>query len=121
MNAANESVRGLRRVLDYTPFPDVARGQWLSPQRAGVYRLVPPWVYRHPRFFAFAHVAGATVQVVAGLICAAYGAHGWAAVFLGIAALNFAGGIWYLSISSSNPTGSGTASAKAASSASVGA
>ena len=36
-----------------------------------------------------------------GIICLAYGAWGWAAFFLVIAALNFAGGSWYLSITRS--------------------
>jgi len=104
MTASNKSMHGWRRVLDYTPFPDVRNGlsqSWSVPRRSGIYRLVPPWVYRHPRFFGFAHIAGGCVQAVAGLICASYGADGWAAFFLGIAALNLAGGIWYLSIGSS--------------------
>jgi len=102
MNAPEKSIRGWRRVLDYTPLPDLRRGQWLS-QRPGIYRLVPPWVYRHSRFYGFAHVAGGTVQAVAGLICLSYGVQGWAAFFLILAALNFAGGIWYLSLDPSEP------------------
>jgi hypothetical protein len=104
MTASNGSTHGLRRVLDYTPFPDVRKGlsqSWSIPRRSGIYRVVPPWVYRHPRFFGFAHIAGGSIQAVAGLICASYGVPGWAAFFLGVAALNFAGGIWYLSIGSS--------------------
>ena len=97
MNAPNEGMRGWRRILDYTPFPDLRRGQWLS-QRPGIYRLVPPWVYRHPRFFGFGHIAGGCIQAVAGLICLSYGVYGWAAFFLGIAALNLAGGAFYLSL-----------------------
>jgi hypothetical protein len=100
MNASKESIRGWRRVLDYTPFSDIRHGQWLSP-RPGIYRLVPPWVYRHPRLYGFGHIVGGFVQVGVGLICLSYGVHGWAAFFLGIAALNLAGGIWYLSIGSS--------------------
>jgi hypothetical protein len=102
MNAPNDGLRGWRKVLDYTPFPDLARGQWLS-QRPGIYRLVPPWVYRHPRFFGIGHIAGGCVQAAAGLICLAYGVYGWAAFFLGIAALNLAGGAWYLTLDRSTP------------------
>ncbi len=103
MNASNEAMHGWRLVLDYTPFPDIARGRWLSSARPGIYRLVPPWVYRHPRFFGVGHIAGGVVQAAAGLICLAYGVPGWAAFFLGIAALNLAGGFWYLSIDRSAP------------------
>ena len=95
MNASKQSIHGWRRVLDYTPLPDLRRGQWLS-RRPGVYRLVPPWVYRHSRFYGFGHVAGGTVQAVAGLICLSYGVDGWAVFFLTLAALNLAGGIWDL-------------------------
>jgi hypothetical protein len=101
MNAANESMRGWRLILDYTPFPDLRSGlrqSWQTPGRPGVYRLVPPWVYRHPRFFGVAHMAGGSVAAAAGLICLSYGVYGWTAFFLTIAALNLAGGFWYLSI-----------------------
>jgi hypothetical protein len=100
MNANNEGLRGWRRVLDYTPFPDLLRGQWLS-QRPGIYRLVPVWVYRHPRFYGTGHITGGSVAAVAGLICLSYGVHAWGAFFLVIAALNLAGGFWYLSIARS--------------------
>jgi hypothetical protein len=104
MNATNEGMRGWRLVLDYTPFPDLRkglRGQWQTPPRSGMYRLVPPWVYRHPRFFGVGHIAGGSVAAAAGLICLSYGVYGWAAFFLVIAALNLAGGYWYLTIARS--------------------
>jgi hypothetical protein len=104
MNAANESMRGWRLALDYTPFPDLRkglRGSWQSPPRAGIYRLIPPWVYRHPRFFGIGHIAGGSLAAAAGLICLSYGVYGWAAFFLVIGALNFAGGSWYLTIARS--------------------
>ena len=100
MNAPSEGMHGWRLVLDYTPFPDVLRGQWLS-SRPGIYRLIPPWVYRHPRFFAAGHIAGSSVAGAAGLICLSYGVYGWAAFFLVIAALNLAGGSWYLTVARS--------------------
>ncbi|HTZ93661.1 MAG TPA: hypothetical protein VMB74_14815 [Streptosporangiaceae bacterium] len=104
MNAANESMRGWRLVLDYTPFPDLRKGlsgSWATPPRPGIYRLVPPWVYRHPRFFGLGHLVGGSVAAIAGLICLSYGVYAWAAFFLVIATLNLAGGSWYLSIARS--------------------
>jgi hypothetical protein len=104
MNAANEGMRGWRLILDYTPFPDLLkglRGQWPSAQRSGIYRLVPPWVYRHLRFYGVGHVIGGCVAATAGLICLTYGVYGWAAFFLVIAALNLSGGSWYLSMARS--------------------
>ena len=98
MNASSEGMRGWRLALDYTPFPYVRRGQFLSPTQPGIYRLVPPWVYRHPRFFGIGHVVGGSVAAAAGLICLSYGVYGFAALFLVIGALNLAGGSWYLTI-----------------------
>jgi hypothetical protein len=46
-------------------------------------------------------IAGGSVAAVAGLICLSYGVFGWAAFFLVLAALNLAGGAWYLSIARS--------------------
>ena len=48
-------------------------------------------------------IAGGSVAAAAGVICLAYGVYGWAAFFLVIAALNFAGGYWYLSVARSAP------------------
>jgi hypothetical protein len=74
------------------------RGWWASPPRSGMQRLINPIVYRHLRGFGVGHITGGAVQAAAGLICLAYGVYGWAAFFLGIAALNLAGGYWYLTI-----------------------
>jgi hypothetical protein len=73
-------------------------GWWQSPPRRGMRRLINPWAYRHLRLFGVGHVAGGAIQAAAGLICLAYGVNGWAAFFLAIAALNLAGGYWYLTI-----------------------
>jgi hypothetical protein len=78
-------------------------GWWLSPPRTGLQRLISPWVYRHLRFFGIGHIAGGYVAAAAGLICLGYGVYGWAAFFLVIAALNLAGGYWYLTIDRSAP------------------
>ena len=48
------------------------------------------------------HIAGGSVAAAAGLICLWYGVYGWAAFFLVIAALNLAGGYWYLTIARSD-------------------
>jgi hypothetical protein len=73
-------------------------GWWASPPRSGLRRLINPWAYRHLRFFGVAHIAGGSVAAGAGLICLSYGVYGWAAFFGVIAALNLAGGSWYLRI-----------------------
>ena len=108
MNAPNNGTRGWRdvipEVLDYTAFPNTSkglRGWWLTPPRPGIYRLIPPWVYRHLRFFGVAGIAGGSVAAAAGLICLSYSVYGWAAFFLVLATLNLAGGYWYLTIARS--------------------
>ena len=68
------------------------------PPRRGMQRLINPWAFRHLRLFGVGHVAGGAIQAAAGLVCLAYGVNGWAAFFLAIAALNLAGGYWYLTI-----------------------
>jgi hypothetical protein len=61
-------------------------------------RLINPIAYRHLRGFAALHVTAGVAVTACGLICLAYSAYGWMALFLVIAALNLAGGYWYLSI-----------------------
>jgi hypothetical protein len=74
------------------------RGWWLSPPRPGMQRLIIPWEYRHLRFFGAARIAGGSVAAAAGVVCLSYGVYGWAAFFLVLAALNLAGGSWFISI-----------------------
>jgi hypothetical protein len=74
------------------------RGWWLSPPRSGLRRLINPWEYRHLRAFGVTRIFGGGVAGAAGVVCLAYGAYGWAAFFLVIAAGNLAGGYWYLTI-----------------------
>ena len=81
--------------------PKGLRGWWLTPPRPGVQRLIHPWEYRHLRPFAVMRIFGGCVAAGAGLICLAYGVHGWAAFFLVIAALNLAGGYWELAVARS--------------------
>ena len=90
MNAPNDSTaaKGLR-------------GWWLSPPRPGVQRLINPWEYRHLRAFGATRIAGGSVAAAAGVVCLSYGVYGWAAFFLVLAALNLAGGGWFLTIARS--------------------
>ncbi len=81
--------------------PRGLRGWWASPPRSGIRRVIFPYEYRHPRVFGVLHIAGGSLAAAAGLICLGYGVHGWAAFFLVIAALNLAGGYWYLTIARS--------------------
>jgi hypothetical protein len=78
--------------------PKSLRGWWASPPRSGVRLLIAPWEYRHIRPFGVTRIAGGSVAAAAGVICLSYGVYGWAAFFLVIAALNLAGGYWYLTI-----------------------
>jgi hypothetical protein len=77
------------------------RRWWLTPPRPGLQRVINPWEFRHIRGFGLTRVAGGGVAATAGFICLAYGAYAWAAFFLVIAALNLAGGYWYLAIARS--------------------
>ena len=87
MNARNDNTapRGLR-------------GWWASPPRSGMQRLIAPYEYRHLRFFGVGRIAGGSVAAAAAIVCLSYGVYGWAAFFLVIAALNLAGGCWYVTI-----------------------
>ena len=77
------------------------RGWWASPPRTGMHRLINPREYRHLRVVGGTRSAGGSVAAAAGVVCLAYGVHGWAAFFLIIASLNLAGGYWYLTITRS--------------------
>jgi hypothetical protein len=78
--------------------PKGLRGWWASPPRSGLRRLIAPWEYRHLRAFGVTRIAGGSVAAAAGVVCLSYGVYGWAAFFLVLAALNLAGGYWYLTI-----------------------
>jgi hypothetical protein len=77
------------------------RGWWASPPRPGIQRLINPWEYRHLHGFGVTRIAGGFVAVIAGVVCLAYAAYGWAAFFLVIGVLNLAGGYWYVTIARS--------------------
>ena len=87
MNAPNDNTAAKR-----------LRQWWLTPPRPGLQRLINPWEYRNLRFFGATRVAGGSVAAIASVICLSYGVYGWAAFFLVVAALNFAGGSWFLTI-----------------------
>jgi hypothetical protein len=92
MNAPNDNTAAKR-----------LRRWWLTPPRPGLQRLINPIEYRHLRGFGLTRIAGGSVAAAAGVICLAYGVYGWAAFFLVIAALNFAGGYWYITVARSAP------------------
>ena len=77
------------------------RRWWLYPPRSGLQRLIHPWEYRHIRAFGLVRIAGGSLATAAGIVCLAYAAYGWAAFFLIIGGLNFAGAYWYLTIARS--------------------
>ena len=77
------------------------RGWWLSPPRPGMQRLINPWEYRHLRLVGGTRVVGGSIAAAAGVVCLSYGVYGWAAFFLILAALNLAGGGWFLAIARS--------------------
>ena len=79
------------------------RRWWLTPARPGLQRLINPIEYRHLRGFGLTRIAGGSVASAAGLVCLAYGVYGWAAFFLVIAALNYGGGYWYITVARSAP------------------
>jgi hypothetical protein len=74
------------------------RGWWASPPRPGMQRFINPWEYRHLRAFGVTRIFGGSAAAAAGVVCLAYGVHGWAAFFLVIGALNLGGGYWYLAV-----------------------
>lgn len=73
-----------------------------SPPRPGMQRLIAPWEYHHLRVFGSMRIAGGSIAAAAGVVCLRYHVYGWAAFFLALAALNLAGGCWYISIARSS-------------------
>ena len=92
MNAPNDNTAAKR-----------LRRWWLTPPRPGLQRLINPIEYRHLRSFGVTRIAGGSAAAAAGVICLSYGVYGWAAFFLVIAALNLAGGYWFLTVARSAP------------------
>ena len=78
-------------------------GWWASPPRPGMQRFINPWEYRHLRAFGVTRIFGGSAAAAAGVVCLAYGVHGWAAFFLVIGVLNLGGGYWYLTVDRSAP------------------
>jgi hypothetical protein len=78
--------------------PRGLRGWWASPPRHGIQRTIVPWEYRHLRFSGITRMAAGSALAVGGVMFLSYGAYGWAALFLGLGALNLGGGYWYLTV-----------------------
>ena len=72
-----------------------------NPTRLGMQRLIAPWEYRHLRAYGGTRIAGGSIAAAAGIVCLRYRAYRWAAFFLVLAALNLAGGYWYIIIARS--------------------
>ena len=88
------------------------RGWWLSPPRPGMHRLISPWEYRHLRACGATRLAAGGFQLGIGLVLVSFGRSAGtdqerrkmrrlSAWFLAPAALNLAGGYWYIAIASS--------------------
>ena len=84
-----------------TPSSTKTWWRWGTPPRSGMRRLIAPWEYRHLRASGVTRIAGGSVAAAAGVVCLSYGVYGWAAFFLVLAALNLAGGYWYLTVARS--------------------
>ncbi|GEM_PF-452792 len=89
------------------------RGWWMSPPRSGMHRLISPWEYRHLRVFGVTRVAAGGFQLGIGLVLLSLGRsagtdrerrkmYRLSAWFLVPAALNLAGGSWYIAIASAS-------------------
>jgi hypothetical protein len=72
-----------------------------APSRTGMRRLIPPWEYRHLRAWAGVRIGAGIVVAVGGVLTLAYGSYGWTVFWLVLAALEFAGGYWELTIARS--------------------
>lgn len=89
-----------------TPAPSGLRRWWMSPPRAGMRRILPPWEYRHLRAFARVRIVAGVVLIGLGFVTLGFGGSDsktyiWALAFLaaGTAQLSFA--YWLLSIARS--------------------
>jgi hypothetical protein len=79
-----------------------------APSRTGMRRIIPRFEFRRLHAMARVHVAVGTVLVGLGVITLVGGsfetvAIAWAAFFLGLAALQFSVGGWFLAIIRSAP------------------
>jgi len=79
-----------------------------TPSRTGMRRIIPRFEFRRLHAMARVRIAVGTVQAGLGVITLVGGsftavAIAWAAFFLGLAALQFSVGYWYLAIVRSAP------------------
>ena len=86
--------------------PRGLREWWASPPRTGLRRIIWPWEYRHLRAWARVRIAAGSALAGLGAVTLAYGGndaktYGWAAVFLAMAAAQFAFARWELAIARS--------------------
>ena len=83
--------------------PTGLRSWWASPPRSGIRRTIVPWEYRHLRASGVTRMVCGSFLAIGGVALLSYGSYGWAAPFLVLAALNLAGGYWYITIARSEP------------------
>jgi hypothetical protein len=92
--------------------PKGLRGWWAYPPRPGVQRLINPWEYRHLGVSGVTRAAAGGFQLGIGLVLVSLGRsaetdqerrkmYRLSAWFLVPAALNLAGGYWYITIANS--------------------
>ncbi|MGH3286634.1 MAG: hypothetical protein ACRDPD_18480 [Streptosporangiaceae bacterium] len=80
-----------------------------APSRTGMRRIIPRFEFRRLHAVARVHIAAGTVLIGLGVITLVGGsftpkAIAWAAFFLGLAALQFSVGGWFLAIIRSAPS-----------------
>ena len=80
-----------------TPLRRGLRAWWQSPPRSGLQRLINPGSTATSAPLGSC-VLPAAVAAGASVIRLSYAVYGWAAFFGAIAALNLAGGSWYITI-----------------------
>jgi hypothetical protein len=88
----------------YNTAPKGLRGWWRTPPRSGARLLINPIEYRHLRVYGIMRIVGGSFLTFGGMMCLAYHAYGWAALFLVLAALNLAGGAWFVNLANSEPS-----------------
>ncbi len=87
--------------------------QAASVPRTGARRLIPRWEFDHLRTVGYVRLGGGLALAGCGLLTLACGGsdaktYGWAAAFLGLAALDLGAGSWELAIARSASRARGT-------------
>jgi hypothetical protein len=99
----------LRRLRRKGGIPMDAPDEYTAFWRSGMNRLIPPWQRPHLRVFATLQLTTCVIPAVCGVLTLVFGGsggktYGFAALFLGLAALVAACGYWELTIARSAPS-----------------